>query len=137
MRTLAARSKNGDAKAVKSVEHLGILPAATWEGGLLNKLKIAPVIQAIANWFVPVKAYAYPNYSNKRNWPQSTDTDAWHQDAYNYRCLTWAGSSYGGGGRVVQWHKPEKIKCPNPACGKEHQYSGEDFHLAEGEPPLV
>jgi hypothetical protein len=44
---------------------------------------------------------------------------------------------YGGGGRVVQWHKPEKIKCPNQACGKEHHYSGEDFHLAEGEPPLV
>lgn len=41
------------------------------------------------------------------------------------------------GGKTVVWHKAEKIKCLNPACGKEHEYSGDDFHLAaEGEAPV-
>jgi hypothetical protein len=43
---------------------------------------------------------------------------------------------YSGGGKTVLWHKGEKVKCPNPACGKEHEYSGGDFHLADGEAPL-
>jgi hypothetical protein len=42
---------------------------------------------------------------------------------------------YGGGGRVVEWHKSDKIKCPNPACGKEHDDAANEFHLAEGEGP--
>jgi hypothetical protein len=42
---------------------------------------------------------------------------------------------YAGGGRTVEWHKPDTIKCPNPVCGKEHQYAGDDFHLSEGELP--
>jgi hypothetical protein len=40
------------------------------------------------------------------------------------------------GAKQVEWRNPVKIKCPNSACGKEHEYSGGDFHLSEGEAPL-
>jgi hypothetical protein len=41
-----------------------------------------------------------------------------------------------GGGKIAQWRKSEEIECPNTACRKEHEYSGDDFRLSEGETQL-
>jgi hypothetical protein len=56
-RILDARTASGDSKAIDSFAWVGNFPASTWKGGLLNKLKIAPAIQAIGDWFMPT-AYA-------------------------------------------------------------------------------
>jgi len=36
------------------------------------------------------------------------------------------------GAKGAQWHLEERIKCPNPKCGREHLYEREDFHLSDG-----
>jgi hypothetical protein len=53
-RLLWEKSKHGEAEAVKSLAHYGLLPASTWKSGLLNRLRIVPdVFQAIAEWIMP------------------------------------------------------------------------------------
>jgi hypothetical protein len=47
-RLLWEKSNHGEAEAVKSLAHYGLLPASTWKGGLLNRLRIVPdLFQAI------------------------------------------------------------------------------------------
>lgn len=47
-RSIQARDKYGEAKAVDSLAHYGLLPTTTWKGGLLNRLRTVPnVFQAM------------------------------------------------------------------------------------------
>jgi hypothetical protein len=32
----------------------------------------------------------------------------------------------------VQWHQSDTIRCPDPTCDEEFQYSGSDFQVADG-----
>jgi len=38
------------------------------------------------------------------------------------------------GPKNVVWHKSERFKCQ--ACGKEYDYSGDDFHVSKGPDPI-
>jgi len=86
IRLLDSRGKNGHAKTIDSFSYVGNFPASTWKGGLLNILKIPEAYQAIVGWFIPMVAYAYPNYGTVQPWPQDGSTDDYHPTAYNYRC---------------------------------------------------
>jgi hypothetical protein len=88
-RLLEFRALHNDSEAVNAFAHNGNLPASTWKGGLLNKLRIPQMYQAMADWFVPIVAHATPNYTSIGPYPQSGTIDDYHPGIYDYHCYTY------------------------------------------------